>query len=228
MQDPQEFSFYNVGGWGECVSAIVKNTGCSSRGPGFDFQCICSSLEPFVASILGDLMSVSGLCRPQVRSYLSWVLGIKLRSSDLGSKCLTCRALSQSSPHTLPKNIYLHGANWWRTPLIPPWGGKKQAHLWVQDQPVCKMSFRTARAMQRNPVYKQTNKQETTFMCMCGCLCVFTMIWSWGEEDFGSLRTGDRDDHKPCGAGVAVQSSPRAESSHLLLASELSSQPRGS
>lgn len=33
-------------------STIVKNTGCSSRGPGFDSQCICGSSEPSVASVL--------------------------------------------------------------------------------------------------------------------------------------------------------------------------------
>lgn len=147
------------------MSAIVKNTGCSSRGPGFDFQCICSSLEPSVASILGDLMSASVLCRPQVRSYLSWVLGIKLRSSGLGSKCLTCRALPQSSPYTLPKNIYLHGASWWHT--IDPTMGRQEAGTSLSSRPASLQNeFQDSQGHAEKPCL-QTNIYVYVWMHMC-------------------------------------------------------------
>ena len=50
---------------------------------------------------------------------------------------------------------------WWLTPLIPTLGRQRQADFWVQGQPGLQSS-RTARATQRNPVWKktkQTNKQ---------------------------------------------------------------------
>jgi hypothetical protein len=51
---------------------------------------------------------------------------------------------------------------WWRTPLIPALGRQRQADFWVWGQPVYKVSSRTARAIQRNPVSKnkQTNKTK--------------------------------------------------------------------
>jgi hypothetical protein len=50
---------------------------------------------------------------------------------------------------------------WWRMPLIPALGGRGRRISEFQASLVYKVSFRTARATQRNPVSKkQTNKKK--------------------------------------------------------------------
>jgi hypothetical protein len=46
---------------------------------------------------------------------------------------------------------------WWLTPLIPALGRQRQVDFWVRSHPVYKVSSRTARAIQRNPVLKNKN-----------------------------------------------------------------------
>jgi hypothetical protein len=52
---------------------------------------------------------------------------------------------------------------WWHTPLIPALGKQRQAISEFEASLVHRVSSRTARATQRNPVSKkQTNKQNQT------------------------------------------------------------------
>jgi hypothetical protein len=50
---------------------------------------------------------------------------------------------------------------WWHTSLIPALGRQRQVDLEFEATLVYRGSFRTARATQRNPVSKQTNKKQT-------------------------------------------------------------------
>jgi hypothetical protein len=63
-----------------------------------------------------------------------------------------------------PLKRIIQAGRWWCTPFIPALGRQRQADLCEFDASlVYKVSFRTARATQRNPVYKnqknQSNKQ---------------------------------------------------------------------
>jgi hypothetical protein len=49
---------------------------------------------------------------------------------------------------------------WWRTPLIPALGRQRQAEF--EASLVYRVSSRTARAIQRNPVSKNKTKTTTT------------------------------------------------------------------
>jgi hypothetical protein len=49
---------------------------------------------------------------------------------------------------------------WWRTPLIPALGRQRQADFRVRGRLVYKVSSRTARVIQRNPVSKNKNNQK--------------------------------------------------------------------
>ena len=49
---------------------------------------------------------------------------------------------------------------WWHTPFIPALGRQRQANLCeIKASLVYRVSSRTSRTTQRNPVSKQTNKQ---------------------------------------------------------------------
>ena len=48
---------------------------------------------------------------------------------------------------------------WWHMPLIPVFGRQRQVDLWVEARLVYKVSSRTARAIQINPVLKTKQKQ---------------------------------------------------------------------
>jgi hypothetical protein len=49
---------------------------------------------------------------------------------------------------------------WWRTPLIPALGRQRQRISEFKDSLVYRVSFRTARATQRNPVSKSQKKKK--------------------------------------------------------------------
>jgi hypothetical protein len=49
---------------------------------------------------------------------------------------------------------------WWRTPLIPALGRQRQAISEFEASLVYKVSSRTARATQRNPVSKNQKKKK--------------------------------------------------------------------
>jgi hypothetical protein len=51
---------------------------------------------------------------------------------------------------------------WWRTPLIPALGGRGRRISGFEASLVYKVSSRTARAIQRNPVLKNKTKQNKT------------------------------------------------------------------
>jgi hypothetical protein len=51
---------------------------------------------------------------------------------------------------------------WWRTPLIPALGRQRQWTSEFEASLVYKVSSRTARDIQRNPVSKQTNNKNKT------------------------------------------------------------------
>jgi hypothetical protein len=59
---------------------------------------------------------------------------------------------------------------WWCTPLIPALGRQRQVDFWVRGQPGLQRSFRTARAIQSNPVskIKKKKKREQDFFCVHG------------------------------------------------------------
>jgi hypothetical protein len=67
--------------------------------------------------------------------------------------------------HTLFSDLYSNkircpAGRWWRTPLIPTLGRRGQRISEFKASLVYKVSSRTARTIQRNPVsQKQTNKQ---------------------------------------------------------------------
>jgi hypothetical protein len=56
------------------------------------------------------------------------------------------------------KNTSINRA-WWRTPLIPTLGGRGRQISELEASLVYKVSSRTARATQRNPVSKNKNKK---------------------------------------------------------------------
>jgi hypothetical protein len=49
---------------------------------------------------------------------------------------------------------------WWHMPLIPAVGRQRQVDFWFEGKLVYGVSSRTARAIQRNPVSKQTNNNN--------------------------------------------------------------------
>jgi hypothetical protein len=71
------------------------------------------------------------------------------------------------SYHLSSITMTLCAGQWWRTPLIPALGGRGRQIFEFEASLVYKVSSRTARAIQRNPVSKkptnqpdrQTNKQ---------------------------------------------------------------------
>jgi hypothetical protein len=53
---------------------------------------------------------------------------------------------------TIIKKKFISAGQWWRTPLIPALGRKRQVISEFEVSLVYKVSSRTARATQRNPV----------------------------------------------------------------------------
>jgi hypothetical protein len=60
---------------------------------------------------------------------------------------------------------------WWRTPLIPALGRQRQADFELEASLVYKVSSRTARAIQRNPVSEKK----------CGVSAFFSAMSLGGE-----------------------------------------------
>jgi hypothetical protein len=89
---------------------------------------------------------------------------------------------------------------WWRTPLIPALGRQRQAVFWVrgqcglqseyQDSLVYRVSSRTARATQRNPVSKNQKGWSNClgWRCCRHSLCQVSgphsQFWFWGRDVF--------------------------------------------
>jgi hypothetical protein len=75
----------------------------------------------------------------------------------------------------------VNGQAWWCTPLIPALWRQRQEISEFEASLVYKVSSRTARAIQRNPVSKnkKPKKQKRTVVngvcvhvCVCVCVCV--------------------------------------------------------
>jgi hypothetical protein len=56
------------------------------------------------------------------------------------------------------------GRAWWRTPLIPALGRQRQADSEFEASLVYKVSSRTVRAIQRNPVSKTKTKKRNRML----------------------------------------------------------------
>jgi hypothetical protein len=68
---------------------------------------------------------------------------------------------------------------WWRTPLIPALGRQRQADLCeFEASLVYRVSFRTARATQKNLVLKNKTKQSKEYTLLLKSLVGITYI-SW-------------------------------------------------
>ena len=77
---------------------------------------------------------------------------------ELQEKVLKAALIPIAKMILLPK-LRIGFLQWWRTPLIPALGSRGR---WISEfkaSLVYRVSSRTARATQRNPVSKQTNKQ---------------------------------------------------------------------
>jgi hypothetical protein len=59
----------------------------------------------------------------------------------------------------------IYGQAWWHTPLIPALGGRGRWISEFEASLVYRVSFRTARATQRNPVSK--NQKKKLYICIC-------------------------------------------------------------
>jgi hypothetical protein len=73
--------------------------------------------------------------------------------------------------------ILVYGPVWWRTPLIPGLGRQRQVDSEFEASLVYKVSSRTARAIQKNPVLKKILSLSPyiyihIYMCVCVCVCV--------------------------------------------------------
>jgi hypothetical protein len=64
--------------WDLSDGSVVKNTGCSSRCPGFCFQHPCGSSQTSETPALGDLMLSFGLCRSQPCMWYTDILSGKI------------------------------------------------------------------------------------------------------------------------------------------------------
>jgi hypothetical protein len=71
-----------------------------------------------------------------------------------------CRViLKEETLFSILDKIQIKGRAWWHTPLVPALGGRGRQISQFEASLAYKVSSRTARAIQRNPVSKNQNKQ---------------------------------------------------------------------
>jgi hypothetical protein len=97
-------------------------------------------------------------------------LSVGLRGATAEIQPMEKNSTQPSRPPVAPlslKNNMSCGA-WWHTPLIPALGRQRQVDF--KTSLVYKVSSRTARVIQRNPVSKNKNKTKKEQHVLCGKL----------------------------------------------------------
>ena len=109
--------------------------------------------------------TMNGSCR----NFQSSPTG-KILSNNVATTGLWPEQMKNSSNPRIRKNL---ARQWWRTPLIPALGRQRQVDFWVEAILDYRVSSRTARATQRNPVSEKKKEKKKTLIRNCKRLETF-------------------------------------------------------